>query len=84
MERSVLMKEVVTQKLRSFELGVQEGINFPIWNFVGFQQRDRQDSQNKNNDTFYTPPVTSAQCPFGTEKNRDSAIFFNYDDCSQA
>ena len=51
-ERSVFMKEVDTQKFWTFELGTQEGINIPIRNIVSFQPRDRQDSQNLNNDTF--------------------------------
>ena len=33
-----------------------------------------------NNDTFYRPPVTSAQCIIGTEKYPDSAILLNYND----
>ena len=38
-----------------------------------------------NNDSFYRPPVTSAQCIIGTEKYPDSAILLNYDDddCNQ-
>ena len=47
--------------------------------FCSFQQRDRQFSQNMNNDTFYRPPATSAQCIIGTEKYADSAILLNYD-----
>ena len=47
---------------------------------VGFQQRDRQDSRNLNNHTFWRPPVTSAQCVIGTEKYPDSAILLIYDD----
>ena len=58
----------------------QEGIKVPIWISRGFQQRDRQDSQNLNNDTFYRPPVTSTHCIIGTEKHPDSAILLNYDD----
>ena len=46
------MKEVNTQNYWSFELGTQEGSNVPIWIIVGFQQRDRQVSQNLNSDTF--------------------------------
>ena len=61
-EKSVFMKEVNTQKLWTFELGTQEGINVSTWIIVGFQQRDRRGSQNLNNDTIYRPPVTSAQC----------------------
>ena len=79
-EGSVFMKEVKTQNLWSFELGTQEGINVPIWNIVGFQQSDRQSDQNLNNDTFYRPLVTSAQCIIGTEKYPDSAILLNYND----
>ena len=46
------MKEVYTQKLWNFEFGTQAGINVPIWIIVGFQQREKQDSQNLNKDTF--------------------------------
>ena len=74
------MKEVNTQNLWTFELRTQEGINVPIWIIVGFHQRDRQDSQNLNNDTFYRPTVTSAQCIIGTEKYPHSGIILNYDD----
>ena len=79
-ERSVFMKQVNTQNLWNFELGTQEGINIPIWIFVAFQQSERQNSQNLNNDTFYRPLVTSAQCIIGTEKYPDSGILLNYND----
>ena len=79
-ERSVFMKEVNTQNLWNVELGTQEGINVPIWIIIGFQQHDRQNSQNENNDTFYRPSVTSAQCIIGTEKYPDSSILLNYND----
>ena len=78
-ERSTFMKEVNTQNLWTFELGTQ-GINVPIWIFVAFQQNDRQNDQNLNNDTFYRPLVTSAQCIIGTEKYPDSGILLNYND----
>ena len=51
-ERSVFMKEVNNQKIWNFELGSQENMNVPIWIIIGFQQQDRQDSQNLNNDIF--------------------------------
>ena len=51
-ERSVFMKESSNQNLWNFELGSQKSMNVPIWIIVGFQQEDRQDSQNPNNDTF--------------------------------
>ena len=79
-ERSVFMKEVNAQNLWVFELGTQECINVPIWIFVAFQQNDRQNDQNLNNDTFYRPLATSAQCIIGTEKYPDSGILLNYND----
>ena len=84
-ERSVFMNEVNNQKLWSFELGSQENMNVPIWIIIGFQQQDRQDSQNFNNDTFCRLPVVSAHCVIGTEKYPDAGILFNYtdDDYSQ-
>ena len=66
LQRSVLMKEVNTQNYWSFELGTQAGVNVRIWIILGFQQRDRQDSQNLSNYTFYRPPVSSCQCIIGT------------------
>ena len=84
-ERSVFTKEVINQNLWNSELGSQESKNIPIWVIIGFQQRDRQDSQDLNNDTFCRLPVVSAQCVFGTEKYPDAGIFLNcdYDDFSQ-
>ena len=79
-ERSVFMKEMNNQNLWNFELGSQENMNVPIWIIIGFQQQDRQDSQNLNNDTFCRLPVVSAQCVIGTEKYRDAGILLNYDD----
>ena len=79
-ERSVFMKKVNTQNLWTFELGTQEGINVPKWILVGFQQEERPDSKILNNDTFYRPPVTSAQCIIWTEKYPDSSILLNFND----
>ena len=79
-ERSVFLKEVNTQNLWTFELGTQEGINVPKWIFVAFQQNDGQNDQDLNNDTFFRPLVTSAQCIIGTEKYPDGGILLNYND----
>ena len=79
-EKSVFMKQVNTQNLWTFELGTQEGVNVPIWIIVGFQQSGRQNDQNINNDTFYRPLVTSAQCIIGTEKYPDPGNLSNYND----
>ena len=77
-ERSVFMKEVITQNLRSFELGTD--INVPMWINIGFQQRYRQDSQSLNNDTFYKSSVTSAQCVASTNKYPASGMLLCFDD----
>ena len=79
-ERSVFMKEVNNQNVWNFELGSQENMNVPFLIIIGFQQRDRQDSQNLNNDTFCRLPVVSAECIFGTEKYPDAGILLNFDD----
>ena len=79
-ERSVFMKQVNNQNIWNFELGSHENMNVPIWIIIGFQQQDRQDSQNLNNDSFCRLPVASAQCIIGTEKYPDAGILLNYDD----
>ena len=78
-ERSVPTKERNTQTLFSAELSTRECINVPIWIIVGFQQLDRQASRNLNNDTFYRPPVTTAQGNVGAENYSDSGILLIYD-----
>ena len=55
-------------------------MNVPIWIIIGFQQKDRQDSQNFNKDAFCRLPVVSAQCIIGTEKNPDAGILLIFDD----
>ena len=79
-ERSVFMKKLKNQNLWNFDLGSQENMNVPIWIIIGFQQQDRQDSQNLKNDTFRRLPVVSAQSVIGTEKDPNSGILLNYDD----
>ena len=80
LKRSVFSKEVNTQKLWNFQLRTQERINILIWIIVSFQQRARQDSPKFTNDSFYRPPVTSAQCIIGTEKYPDNSRLSNCDD----
>ena len=45
-ERSVFMQEVKNQKIWQFQIGVEEGINIPIFITIGFQQQDRENSPN--------------------------------------
>ena len=79
-DRSVFTKEVNKQNLWNFELGSQESMKVPIWIIIGFQQQDRQGSQDLNNDTICRLPAVSAQCIIGTEKYPDAGILLNYDD----
>ena len=74
------MKEVNTQSFWSFKLRTQAIFIVPLWIFVGFQEIERQVSQNLNKVSFYRPPVTSAQCPIGTKNYPDSATLLIYDD----
>ena len=79
-ERSVFIKEINIQNLWNFELGSQESMNVPISNIIGFQQRDRQDSQNLNNDNFCRLPIISDHCIIGTGKYPVAGILLNFDD----
>ena len=74
------MKEVNTQNFWTFELATQEGINAPMWTFVGFQQNDRKHDQNLSNDTFVRLPVISSQVVIGTKRYPDTVILLNYND----
>ena len=79
-ERSVFMKEVNNQNLWKLQLGSQKNMKVPIMISIGFQETDRQDSQNLINDTFCRLPVISCQLIIGTENNPDRALLLNYDD----
>ena len=79
-EQFVLLNEVNKQSLWNFELRGHEKMIVPFWIIFGFQQAERQQSQNLNNDTFYRLPVVSAQCVIGTEKYPNAGILLNYDD----
>ena len=80
MWRDCFYERSTYSKNTDFWIRAQEGLKIPVWITVGFQQRDRQDSQKLNNDDFYRFPVTSTQYVFWTEKNLDSAILLNSDD----
>ena len=79
LERSVF-KKVNTQNFWTSELGIQKGVNVPIWIYVVFPENDRQHDQNLNNDTFITLPVICAQVFIGTDRYTDTAILLNYND----
>ena len=41
-ERNVFLKEIKIPNLWSFELGLHEGKNIPIWIIIGFQKREEK------------------------------------------
>ena len=55
-------------------------MNVPTWIFLGFQQRNRPDSQNLNDGTFCRLRAVTAQAIIGTEKYLDAGILIIYDD----
>ena len=65
--RSVFMNEVNSRNLWIFDLGSQQSMNVPLWINIGFQERDRRETQSLKNDTFCRLPVTSCQCIIGTK-----------------
>ena len=88
------MKYLNNRSLWNLDLSCQENMNVPLWFNIGFQQRDRQDSQQLKFCSFAgyqllvlnaylfvrRLPVTSPQCIFRTKNYLDSAIRFYYDD----
>ena len=79
-ERSIFLKEVNYQNPWNFELGSQESMNVHKWNIIGFQQPDREHSQNLNNDTLCRLAVISAHWIIRRESDPDAGILLNYDD----
>ena len=75
---SVYMKDVTTENIWTFELGVGDGIHIHIYVIVGFLQRDHFNQQHQKNDTFYRPSVVNAQCIIGSEKFLDAGLNCNY------
>ena len=67
-KRSSYMKDVTTENIWTFELGVGDGIDILIYVIVGFMQRGQFNQQHRNNDTFYRPGVVNAQRINGSEK----------------
>ena len=67
-KRSSYKKDVTTENNWTFELGVGDGIDVPIYVIVGFIQRDHFNQQHQNIDTLYRPSVVIAQSIIGSEK----------------
>ena len=72
------MKVVTTENNWSFDLGVGDGIDIPIYVIVGFMQRDQFNQKHQNNDTIYRPSVVKTQCIVGSEKFPDAITNCNF------
>ena len=77
-ERSVFRKDVNTNNNWTFELG-NSGESTPTFVIVGFQARDKIDSQTHDNATFDRLSVSIAVCKIGSEKYPDDGIECDYD-----
>ena len=66
-ERTVLRKDVNTNNIWTFELG-NSGDSTPTYVVVGFQARNKIDSQTHNNSKFDQLLVSNAVCKRGSEK----------------
>ena len=78
MERIVFRKDVNTNNNWTFELG-SSGESTPSFIIVGFQARNKVDSQTHNNATCDRLPISNAVCKIGSEKYPDDGIECDYD-----
>ena len=78
MERIVFRKDVNTNNNWTFELG-NSGESTPTFVIVGFQARNKIDSQTHDNAIFDRLPVSNAVCKIGSEKYPDDGIECDYD-----
>ena len=72
-ERTVFRKDVNTKNNGTFELG-NSGESTPTFVIVGFQARNKIDSQPHDNATFDRLSVSNAVCKTGSEKYPDDGI----------
>ena len=77
-ERTVFRKDVNTNNNWTFELGTS-GISTPTFVIVGFQARNKSDSQTHDNAIFDRLSVSNAVCIIGSEKYPDDGKECNYD-----
>ena len=77
-ERVVFRKDVTTNNNWTFELG-NSGESTPTFVIVGFQARNKIDSQTHNNATFDRLPISNAVCKIGSEKYPDDGIECDYE-----
>ena len=77
-ERVVFRKDVNTNNSWTFELG-NSGESTPTFVIVGFQARNKIDSQTHDNAIFDRLPVSNAVCKIGSEKYPDDGIECDFD-----
>ena len=77
-KRVVFRKDVNTNNNWTFELA-NSGESTPIFIIVGFQARNKIDSQTHDNAIFDRLPVSNAVCKIGSEKYPDDGIECDYD-----
>ena len=78
MERIVFKKDVNTNNNWTFVLG-KSGESTPTIVIVGFQARNKIDSQTHENSIFDQLPISNAVCKKGSEKNPVDGIESDYD-----
>ena len=77
-ERIIFRKDVNTNSNWTFELG-SAGESCPTFVIVGFQARNKIDSQVHDNAVFDRLPISNAVCKIGSEKYPDDGIECDYD-----
>ena len=77
-ERIIFRKNVNTNSNWTFELG-SAGESCPTFVIVGFQARNKIDSQVHDNAVFDRLPISNAVCKIGSEKYPDDGIECDYD-----
>ena len=89
-ERTVFRKDVNTNSNWTFELGNAVGNSnnesCPTFVIVGFQARNKIDSQTHDKAVFDRLPISNVVCKIGSEKYPDDGIECDYDrdKCDQA
>ena len=78
-ERIIFRKDVNTNSNRTFELGNSNNESCPTFVIVGFQARNKIDSQVHDNAVFDRLPISNAVCKIGSEKYPDDGIECDYD-----
>ena len=76
-ERTVFRKDVNTNNSWTIELG-NSGESTPTYVVVGFQARNKIDSQTHDNAIFDRLPVSNAVCKIGSEKHPHDGIECDY------